>query len=206
MEILRIAKLLAISLVCCLSMAACSKDSDDSGAKEPEEPDPYYMLETLDASFSVIPNEELVEIADISCVVTNFEGESKSYKLNKNNHIEVNLSAEQPTDEDKYSSSMTRAPWINLPVTAKIEVNMTPKQSFAPDAERTYNLSLRVDGVMVACNSFGYEYGRETSLNTFEKSFPAGEGIGEWMDEVMPCSFGFKCEFVNNTFKVTKTN
>ena len=83
---------------------------------------------------------------------------------------------------------------------------MTPKQSFAPDAERTYNLSLRVDGMMVACNNFGYEYGRETSLNTFEKSFPAGEGIGEWMDEVMPCSFGFKCEFVNNTFKVTKTN
>ena len=205
MEILRIAKLLAISLVCCLSMAACSKDSDDSGAKEPEEPDPYYMLETLDASFSVIPNEELVEIADISCVVTNFEGESKSYKLNKNNIIEVSVTAEQPSD-DSWKSEMTRAPWINLPVTAKIEVNMTPKQSFAPDAERTYNLSLRVDGGLIASNSFGYEYGRESTLNTFEKSFPAGEGIGEWMDEVMPCSFGFKCEFVNNTFKVTKTN
>lgn len=186
-------------------MAACSKDSDDSGAKEPEEPDPYYMLETLDASFSVIPNEELVEIADISCVVTNFEGESKSYKLNKNNIIEVSVTAEQPSD-DSWKSEMTRAPWINLPVTAKIEVNMTPKQSFAPDAERTYNLSLRVDGGLIASNSFGYEYGRESTLNTFEKSFPAGEGIGEWMDEVMPCSFGFKCEFVNNTFKVTKTN
>ena len=205
MEFLRLAKLLALSLVCCLSMAACSKDSDDSGAKEPEDPDPYYMLEKLDASFSVIANEDVAEIADVSCVVTDFKGESKSYKLNKNNHIEVNLSAKQPTDPDKYTSSMTRAPWINLPTTAKIEVNMSLKQGFTPDPERTYDLSLRVDGVMVACNSFGNEFGHETSLNTFEKSFPAGEGIGEWMDEVMPCSFGFQCEFVNKTFKVTKT-
>lgn len=204
MEFLRLAKLLALSLVCCLSMAACSKDSDDSGAKEPEDPDPYYMLEKLDASFSVIANEDVAEIADVSCVVTDFKGESKSYKLNKNNIIEVSVTAEQPSD-DSWMSEMTRAAWINLPVTTKIEVNMTPKQNFAPDAERTYNLSLRVDGVMVAYNSFGNEFGHETSLNTFEKSFPAGEGIGEWMDEVMPCSFGFKCEFVNNTFKVTKT-
>ena len=136
MEFLRLAKLLALSLVCCLSMAACSKDSDDSGAKEPEDPDPYYMLEKLDASFSVIANEDVAEIADVSCVVTDFKGESKSYKLNKNNIIEVSVTAEQPSD-DSWMSEMTRAAWINLPVTTKIEVNMTPKQNFAPDPERT---------------------------------------------------------------------
>ena len=81
MEFLRLAKMLALSLVCCLSMAACSKDSDDSGAKEPEDPDPYYMLETLDASFSVIANEDVAEIADVSCVVTDFKGESKNINL-----------------------------------------------------------------------------------------------------------------------------
>lgn len=205
MEFLRIAKLLALSVVCCISMAACSKSDEEPKQEPATDSDPYYLLDMVAASYSVIPNADLLEVADITCVATNFKGETKSYKLGKNNEIEINYTEEQPSDSDKWASSATRAAWINLPVGSSIEVNLTPKQGFTPDPERTYDLSLRVDGVMVASNSFGNEFGRESSLNTFEQSFPAGEGIAEWFKQTMPCKFGFRCEFVNGTFKVVKT-
>ena len=187
-------------------MAACSKNEEPAKSEPEPDPDPYYMLDMVAASYSVIPNADVLEVADITCVATNFEGESKSYKLGKNNEIEINYTEKQPTDPDKWTQSATRAAWINLPASTSIEVNLTLKQGFTPDPERTYDLSLRVDGVMMASNSYGYDYGRETSVNTFEQSFPAGEGIAEWFEQTLPCKFGFKCEFVNGTFKVTKTN
>ena len=206
MEFLKFAKLLALSVICCISMAACSK-SDDAPEPEPTpDPDPYSLLDMVAASYSVIPNADVLEVADITCVATNFDGETKSYKLGKNNEIEINYTKEQPVDPDKWTSSATRAAWINLPVGTSIEVNLTLKKDFTPDPERTYDLSLRVDGVMAASNSYGNDYSRETSINTFEQSFPAGEGIAEWFEQTLPCKFGFKCEYVNGTFKVTKTN
>ena len=205
MDFWRFTKLFALGLMCCLTMAACSKDDDENKQSTPEEEkDPYYELNYLETQFYVIPNQELCEIADITCEVVDYNGSKKTHKPNKNNVIEVTVDATQPDIPDLWGG-MTRAPWINLPVTAKATVKLSFKDGFTPDPEREYNISMQIDGMMSAYNSFKNPLSEDTSLYKVEDTFSA-ESLGEWVEATFPYELGFKCEFVNNKFKVTKLN
>ena len=204
MNFWRFTKLFALGLMCCLTMAACSKDDEEKKPVPEEEKDPYYELNCLDTQFYVIPNQELREIADITCEVVDYNGNKKTYDLSKNNIIHVTVDAYQPDIPDLFGG-MTRAPWINLPVTAKATVKFAFKEGFTPDPEREYNISMQIDGMMTAYNSFNNVLSEETSLFKKEDTFSA-ESLAEWAEATFPYEFGFKCEFVNNKFKVTKLN
>lgn len=204
MNFLKITKLFALCAVCVLAMAACS-DKKEEVQKEPVEQDPYIGLQALKSVFFVYPTEELREVADVTCTITDYYGKSKTYKLNKDNVVEVNLVAEQPEDPNLWGG-MTRAGWINLPVTATAVVEVKLKDGFTPDPERDYNFSIQIDGMMTAYNNFGNVISEKTAPLTMEKSFPAGEGLIEWVEGTFPFDLGFKCEFVNNTFKVSQLN
>ena len=202
MNFLKITKLFALCAVCVLAMTACS-DKKEEGQKEPVEQDPYVGLKSLETLFSICPNEDFIEIADVTCTVTDYDGKSKTYKLGKGNVIEVVLVANQPVDPDRWGG-MTRAPWINLPKTATAVVEVKPKEDFTPDPERDYNIRLLIDGMMTAYNNFGIAISEKVATNTLEKTFPAGEGLDEWIEATFPFELGFKCEFANDTFKVSQ--
>ena len=204
MEFLRFTKLFALCIACCFAMAACSDDKEESQPEQPEvERDPYYLMETLKTSFFVYPNAELREIATITCDITDHNGNKKTYKLNKNNVVEVEIISTQPDDPNLFSG-MTRAPWINLPVTASMTVNATLKSDFTPDPECDYNIEIQIDGMMTAYSSYGNELSEKRAPKTITKTFEAGEGLTEWVGETFPYIVEFKCEFVNNKFQVTQ--
>lgn len=206
MDFLRITKLLALSMICCLAMAACSDDKEESGDQpnnQEEERDPYYLMQYLETMVFVSPNDELREVADVTCVITDYKGVSKTYKLNKSNVIEEYITAEQPDDPNLYGS-MTRAPWINLPVTCKAVVNVALKSDFVPDPERDYNLSIRIDAMMTAYNSFGNILAQQKSPYDEAVTITGGDAISEWIGNSFPYQIEFKCEFVNNDFRITK--
>lgn len=204
MEFLRFTKLFALCIACCLAVVACSDDKEEGQPEQPEvERDPYYELQYLETMFSIIPNPELIAMADVSCTVVDYDGSSKTYTLDKNNVIDVSVTAEQPDDPDLYS--VTRAPWINLPVTAKATINVTFKVGFTPDAESEYDISIQMDGMMTAYNSFGNVLAQDKSLKKIEQKF-SGAALSELLESTFPYGIGFKCEFVNGKYKVTKQN
>ena len=115
----------------------------------------------------------------------------------------VEIISTQPDDPNLFGG-MTRAPWINLPVTASMTVNATLKSDFTPDPERDYNIEIQIDGMMTAYSSYGNELSEKRAPKTITKSFKAGEGLTEWVGETFPYIVEFKCEFVNNKFQVTQ--
>lgn len=198
---LKIAKLLLVGALCCASMAACSKDDDDNQKTEEPDVDPHYELAMLETYFYATPSADLLEMADVKCVVTDYEGKTKTHDLNKYNMIEITVTAERPFDPDMYSG--TRSSWINLPVTAKFEIQVTPKSGVTPDPERTYEAALEMGGMMVANNNFAYALSEIKTSDSWSKSLVGGEGLSEWLGSTFPQSMGFKCEFVNGKYKTS---
>lgn len=205
MKFYNAAKLLFLSLVCALAMVACSKDDDSGKSPSDDDVDPYYAMKTLNTIFHVEVSDDFKEIVDLTCVVTDYKGNKKNYTWKQDNIIEVTLSSVQPNYSDSWSV-LTRAPWINLPVEASIELKPTMRQGLTLDAERTYKLSVAYNGRMSANNAFDYALASKDSYAAIESEFVGGEGMAEWIEEHFPSKYGFECNFANETFVITEKN